>query len=285
MEPSRAREIWHGLEAVNAVTYFAPECRAAPRSLGLGGFWQGYFAQRAAPMGRVAPGVVEAVFCNFHPAMVRRALPAAFDVASPEAVLEARAASAGAALRRLAPGAARAAAVAAELLAGAVARGEASGRPLFAANRDLEVPGDAYGALWQAATTLREHRGDAHVAVLTAAGIGGCAAHVLFAATEGVAVEVLRDNRGFAAEDWAVAEAALVARGLLGGDGRPTKAGSELHAEIERRTDELAIRPYLALRPDELAELEAALASVAAGVVGSGELPFPNPIGLPDPRP
>jgi len=30
MDPAIAREMWHRLEAVNAVTYFSPECREAP---------------------------------------------------------------------------------------------------------------------------------------------------------------------------------------------------------------------------------------------------------------
>jgi hypothetical protein len=32
--------------------------------------------------------------------------------------------------------------------------------------------------LWQAATVLREHRGDGHVAALVVEGLDGCQAHV-----------------------------------------------------------------------------------------------------------
>src|SRR5262245_29377112 len=100
MEAAVAREVWHRLEALNAVTYFSPECRAAPEQLGLTGFWMGYFACRAAPMGPVGPAVVEATFFNFHPRRVQRAIPEAWARAEPETVLDARAVAAATALRR-----------------------------------------------------------------------------------------------------------------------------------------------------------------------------------------
>ena len=59
-------------------------------------------------------------------------------------------------------------------LAGKVARGApVCGRPLFAANRALPWPDEPLAALWQATTLLREHRGDTHTAVLSAAGVTG----------------------------------------------------------------------------------------------------------------
>ena len=101
MDARLSRVIWHHLEAINAVTYFSPECREAPALLGLRGFWMGYFACRAAPMGPVSAAVVAATFFNFHPARVRRAIPDAWSWASPGDLLEARAGAAAAALRRL----------------------------------------------------------------------------------------------------------------------------------------------------------------------------------------
>lgn len=86
VEPALARSLWHPLETINAVTYFSPECRDASVRLGLKGFWMGYFACRAAPLGAVDPGVVEATFFNFHPDRVRRALPDAWSLAHPEDV-------------------------------------------------------------------------------------------------------------------------------------------------------------------------------------------------------
>src|SRR5215216_5615208 len=103
MDPALARTMWHRIETINAVTYFSAECRDAPARLGLKGFWMGYFANRAAPMGPVGAGVVEATFFNFHRDRVRRAIPEAWRLAHPADVLDARAAAAATALRRLLP--------------------------------------------------------------------------------------------------------------------------------------------------------------------------------------
>jgi hypothetical protein len=53
--------------------------------------------------------------------------------------------------------------------------------PLFSANRSLALPDDPVERLWQLCTSLREHRGDGHVAALTAKGLDGLEAHVLIA--------------------------------------------------------------------------------------------------------
>jgi hypothetical protein len=103
MDAALARTLWHHVETLNAVTYFCQECRNAPANLGLAGFWAGYFACRAAPMGAVSAGVVEATFFNFHPARVRKALPAAWTVATPDELVTVRSAAAARALRRLLP--------------------------------------------------------------------------------------------------------------------------------------------------------------------------------------
>ena len=63
---------------MHAVTYFAPEARAAFDGLGFRGFWMGYFAARSAPFGVVPTEVVTAAFYNFAPQRVAKALPAAW---------------------------------------------------------------------------------------------------------------------------------------------------------------------------------------------------------------
>jgi hypothetical protein len=57
-----ARRLFDRYEPVHAVTYFAPEARAALDALGYRGFWMGYFAARSAPLGMVPREVVTAVF-------------------------------------------------------------------------------------------------------------------------------------------------------------------------------------------------------------------------------
>ena len=98
--PALARRFFDRFEPVHAVTYFTPEARAALDGLGYRGFWMGYFAARSAPLGMVPREVVTAIFYNFAPARVARALPAAWEIAGPEAALRARQDSAIAALGR-----------------------------------------------------------------------------------------------------------------------------------------------------------------------------------------
>ena len=103
MNEHPARQLWKRLESIHAVTYFSPEPSEAHAAVGLRGFWMGYFGTRAAPLGAVAPGVVEATFFNFAPWKVRKAIPDAWTFAAPGTILEARRAGAAAALRRLHP--------------------------------------------------------------------------------------------------------------------------------------------------------------------------------------
>jgi hypothetical protein len=76
-----ARLVWQFGEPVQAVTYYVPEVRRRTDELGLKGGWMSYFGCRAAPLGSVAPAVVCAVFYNFHPRMVYRAIPDAWALA------------------------------------------------------------------------------------------------------------------------------------------------------------------------------------------------------------
>ena len=76
-----SRRLWRAAETINAVTYFSEESIAAARDVGYRGFWMGYFAFRAAPLGRVGPAAVEALFNNFHADRVARALPDAWEIA------------------------------------------------------------------------------------------------------------------------------------------------------------------------------------------------------------
>ena len=99
-EPRLARRFFDRFEPVHAVTYFSPESRAAFDGLGYRGFWMGYFAGRSAPLGVVPTEVVSAMFYNFAPGRVAKALPAAWEVAPPGSALRAREDSAVATLRR-----------------------------------------------------------------------------------------------------------------------------------------------------------------------------------------
>ncbi len=297
MAPGRvtARQVWLAMESVHAVTYFAPRCRQALRDVGLKGFWSGYFAARAAPLGAVGTGPVVAAFFNFHPAMVRKAVPSCWDVVDPALLTVERAVAASDVVTELCAADSLTAAIAAlGDLRSASVRCAGGGRVMAAANaalwptmepelrrRGLPLRQVGVAELWQACTTLREHRGDGHVAALLTHGLNGLEAHLLAAATQGVAPEVLRDNRGWTLSQWEAAVHGLAGRGLLHADGSPTEAGSRLRRDVEALTDKLAESPFAPLPDEELAHLYASLLTCARQIQLSGCLPFPNPMGLP----
>jgi hypothetical protein len=280
-----AREMWRALETLHMTIYWAPEAHAAYRQAGLKGGWMGYFASRSAAMGPVPAEVVMATFYNFHPGMVRRAIPDAWGFAPPAEVLAARLAGADAALRRLlggwveAPEAAEAAALGRRAMDGQ----DPSGRPLFAAHARLPWPEPPHLALWHAATLYREFRGDGHVACLTVEGIDGCQANVLAAGAGQLPGSFLREYRGWSEEEWAAAAGRLRARGWVGADGSLTTAGRAARDARERRTDDLAMPPWRQLGEEDCARLLKLLDTPIRSVVEHGGVPFPNPVGLPGP--
>ena len=62
-----ARSMWTLFEPVHAVTYFAPEARAATEDAGLRGFWRGYFAGGPPRWARQARRSSGPSFFNFSP--------------------------------------------------------------------------------------------------------------------------------------------------------------------------------------------------------------------------
>jgi hypothetical protein len=297
VEPGRvtARRLWVVAESIHAVTYFAPACRQALRQAGLKGFWTGYFAARAAPLGAVGAGPVAAAFFNFDPAMVRRAVPSCWDAVDPATLTVWRAEAAAGALGELCtPDALEALRAALPTLRRATARCAGEGRPMTGANRELWPSVEAalrrhnlpeavieVGEAWQACTTLREHRGDGHVAALLTQGLSGLEAHLLAAGVLGVPADVLRESRGWSGPQWDAGLTRLAGRGLLRADGAATESGQELRHRIETMTDDLAAPAFAALADDETDALSRALLGCATQIQGSGLFPFPNPMGLP----
>jgi Helix-turn-helix family len=275
-----SRELWYRFELVHDVFYFSPRTAEAARALGLKGYWMGYFAFRAAPLGPVGPATVTAAFFGFHRSRVGRALPDAWSYTTPEAALAARAAAVDAALVDVAGPAADGLDEAAELAWQAAQAADTAGRPLAAANQALPRPGNARIALWQATSTLREHRGDGHNAVLVCRGIRPAEAHLLKAAAGEADADVLRTGRGFPEDEWDRARAGLRDRGLLDGAGGLTPAGRAERAEIEAATDRIARQPWDALGEDGTARLLALLHPLAVAALDSGLLPQPSPVGL-----
>jgi len=274
------RVLWRLFEPLHAVTYFAPQARAAFEAAGLRGFWRGYFAGRAAPLGPVSAAPVTALFFSFAPTMVARALPDVWQRVSVERALDARLTGAAAALRSVLPDEPRRWTAAADLMETAVSAAVTAGRALGAANAALPRPADPLARLWHAATVLREHRGDGHVAALVDAGLDGCQALVLRDALHG-GREEMQPARGWTDDQWQAASAALVERGWLGRDGGPTSAGEAAHRAVEDSTDRLAAQPWTALAPADRARLRELLAPMARAV--GAIVPYPNAAGVPAP--
>ncbi|MGY1603144.1 SCO6745 family protein [Geodermatophilus sp. SYSU D00815] len=279
-----ARRLWALGEPYHALTYFTDESRAAARDVGLTGFWNGYFAFRAAPLGAVGAPVVTATFYNFAPAFVQRRVPAVWDAASPAEALGARLAGVDAAVRRVFGAewlASAEAAEAAELVRIAAEAVDLPGRPLAAANAGLPEPDAPHLLLWQGLTTLREHRGDGHNAALLEREVDGAGAHVLAAAAGRADRDWLVRARGWDDEAWSAAAARLIERGWLAG-GELTAEGTAVVAAVEADTDRLALGPWRALgdtRCERLAEL---LTPIRRTVLAAGAWEPGNPIGVPD---
>jgi hypothetical protein len=274
-----ARRFHDRLEPIHAVTYFAPEARTALDGLGFRGFWMGYFAARSAPLGQVPAEVVAAVFYNFARHRVAKALPAAWEVASPADALRVREESAVAALRRYGI-TDEDAEHAAELAAKAARSATLDGRPLFAANLALKWPSQPLAKLWHAATLLREQRGDAHVALLAAHGVSGRECNVLHAAAGRVPKAMIMRSRDYDDEQWAHYGGQLAARGLLDADGELTDDGRALKQRIEDATDRLALPVLEVLDDSEVETLFAALTPITRKVVSAGDVPAATPMGL-----
>jgi len=275
---SAARAMWTMFEPVHDVTYFAPEALSGFTEAGLRGYWRGYFAGRAAPLGGTRAAVVAASFFNFAPSFVARAVPGVWDLVTPQEAIAVREAGATAALRRLLGGREAEAAKAADLLWRAAEDLDFAGRALSAANAELPVSSEPLTRLWQATTLLREHRGDGHFAALAAADIDGCEAVVLRCAKDtDISRDLMQPVRGWSDEQWDAAAARLAERGLTDEDGAMTAAGRAVHDAVEAATDQAAARPWDRMGPAALAEVADVLLPLAQACAAA--LPPVIPVG------
>jgi hypothetical protein len=235
-------------------------------ALGFTDYWDTYFAGRAAPLGRVPAEVVDALFYNFAPGEVARHIPKVWDTTTPEAAIAARQAGCAMALRRIlgehvdTPAFARAG----ELLLDAATSAPYEGRPMYAALRALPVPDDVVVRFFHAASLLREHRGDGHIAALMIEGVGGLEAHVLHALDLGMPAESFGRVHHLPAAQLAAVIDGMRDRGLIGDDGQLSETGRAAKQRVEALTDDLAAKPYECLEPGEVEELMATLEPLAA---------------------
>jgi hypothetical protein len=268
-----ARRLYDLTEPISLVSFFSEEPNESMAELGFGNYWDGYFAGRAAPLGRVPAEVVHAAFYSFADGEVARHIPTVWGTSTPEAAHAAREQGCVAALRRIlgdlveTPGLARAA----ELLAKASISAPTAGRVMYAGLRSLPMPEEPVARLWHAANMLREHRGDGHIVALVSERIGGTEAHVLSALAMGIyPAESFGRIHHLPQARLTEVMAGLRDRGLLDASGRLTDAGLAAKGRIESLTDALAEAPYDGLEPSELEELIALLEPISGRLRAAG---------------
>jgi Helix-turn-helix family len=278
-----ARRMWHQLEPIHAVFWYAPEVFAEAAALGyeVTTRWPSYFAWRLAPLGAAGPRLAACVCYSFSPDMVAAHVPAAWTVASPQQILAARERAVDRMYGALSGDLISSAglAEAAELARDAALAAGTAGRPLAATNADLPWPGEPHLVLWHAINVLREHRGDGHITALLAAGLDPCEALVSFAAI-GAAPEEVFASRGWAADQWSAARARLAARGWVDAQGKATERGQDGRNDIEWRTDRLADAPWQALGPGRAQRLADLTAPLLGAAFESGLLPAQSTLGI-----
>jgi hypothetical protein len=283
VEPARVRQLWHLLEPLHAVLYYAPEVFEEAAALGYDTKerWPSYFPLRAAPLGPVGAERVASAFYSFSPRMVAEHIDPAWATADPGAVLAARLRGIDRAYRAIlgdrvdGPELAEAAALARR----AAESVNTAGRPLAAANAELEWPEAPHLQLWQAATILREHRGDGHLAALLVAGLDPVESLVSFAAIGAASVQRF-ESRGWSPGEWESARARLTARGLVDEQGGATDAGRDLRHRVEHHTDQLAATPWQLLGVTATARLADLLGDFWVAVLSSGLLPSETTLGI-----
>lgn len=276
-----ARQMWTRFEPIHAVTYFSPESRAAFEAAGLRGYWRGYFAGRAAPLGPVDAAPVIASFFGFSPAMVGRAVPDVWTRATPAETLAARSDGAATTLARMLAGIDESAIDEATTLAEtAVALIDPAGCVLGAANAAIRPDETAtpLARLWQALTVFREHRGDCHMAALLAGGFDGCESIVWRYAHRHR--EEMQQYRGWTDEQWDAAVTRLTERGWIDADGGHTPAGEQAYASVEAATDRAAGRVWRVFGGPATERLRDLLTPMAIATYPS--IPAFNPVGVPN---
>lgn len=260
-----ARRMFELVEPIGVIPYSADEPNEAMFALGFTNSWDTYFAGRAAPLGLASAELVDALFYNFAPGEVARHIPKIWRTTTPEAAIAARQKGCVNALRRIlgehvdSPAFARAT----ELLVRAATSAPFAGRPMYSALRAIPIPHEVVARLFHAASLLREHRGDGHIAALMTEGVGGLEAHVLLALEMGMPAEKFGRIHHLPRSQLDAVIDGMRSRNLIGADGWLSETGRAAKQRVEEITDNLAAAPYASLAPEELDELVALLEPLA----------------------
>ena len=237
LSPEPARRLRDAIEPLAMHSVWSAGTNAALARLGLD-FMSGYAWSRAALLGTPSPGVVVATFAVFEPGMIAAAYEQGRSMCGREQLLAARDAATIASLTEVLDG--EDVAEVAEALRAAVVDADGTGRSLFSGLLDLPWPDEPVGVLWRACELLREHRGDSHVAVCVAEGLGPVEMNILTELWVGFPLGTYSATRGWSPEVLATTAEDLRVIGLLDGD-QLSDEGRILRNDIEAATDELEL--------------------------------------------
>lgn len=284
-----ARSLAAALEPFAGQVYFSRECHEGYQALGfrpssaeVGGVQmpdgEAYFTSRGSVMGQVPGEVVAAAFGVFKPAIVVPSVAAGWARTDAASIEAARTDGAVGQLRRILGDEPDGLERAGKLLEQATRDLEPAGKPLYAGLRSQDVPDSALGAAWRRADMLREYRGDAHVAVWTAAAFDACEIGMLTELYWGLPTRSYSRTRGWSDADYDAASARLEARGLLADDAL-TPEGSRVREAVEVETDG-ASAPIVDALGDDLDELVAILSTWSAAIRDAHGYPAAGPVEL-----
>ncbi|MFF0014046.1 hypothetical protein [Streptomyces sp. NPDC005374] len=277
LEPRAGRRCQQPLNSLHAAHYFSTDLAGELAAIGVTHPRAVNFAVRSAALGPVGAGTVAAAFYNYKYELVAEHVPAVWRTAAPGQVLAARLRAVDTTLRRLLGDEAVASdgmAEAARLALRATEACTRGGRPLYSAHADLPVPEEPHLALWHAATLLREHRGDGHLAALMSAELDGLEALVTHTATgRGMTPTWVFTTRGWTRQEWDAAAGRLRERGLLDADGELTERGVALRERTEAETDRLDRAPYEHLGASSVRRLTELALGFARAAMTAGAFP------------
>ena len=110
------------------------------------------------------------------------------------------------------------------------------GRPLYAGQRSLGLPGDPMGDAWRLGDMLREYRGDAHTAAWTSSGFDATEIGLMTELYWGLPPRTYVRSRAWNDEQLDAAVERLRSRGLFDGDAMSAE-GRAQHEAVEVATD------------------------------------------------
>ena len=286
----RIRTLTKRLDFVHTIGYFTPHVSREMKALGVTDGAARNLAGRASALGITPAAVVVAAYANYSERQLAAALPGVWDTITPAQASAARLRGIEkiyAELFAASPQAEELTAAAERVVAGlqpVLSAMTLTGRPMFAGQRALyqaEPPtaqdpaNQPFIDLFAAVTLLREYRGDAHTAALTAAGVDGLQAMILDAATgKSFNPAGARLTRGWSEEEWREAARQLAELGLITDATDAaflTEAGQELRDHVEYLTHVGVQYSWAATEDDTIASLNAD-AKLFAGVINASGL-------------